>query len=77
MIADNIRALMEQRGLTQTELAARAGLTQPAISKILSNPNARLYFETGLALADALRVDPRLLTAPPAPRPARRGKSTQ
>jgi transcriptional regulator with XRE-family HTH domain len=76
MIADNIRALMAERGITQTELAAASGVTQPAISKILHNPKARLYLETGIALADALKVHPRLLTGSTR-RPSHRRKATQ
>jgi len=76
MIADTLNRLMQEQGLTQTELAKRAGLTQSGISKILSNPNARLYLETGIALADALKVHPRLLTGATR-RPHHRHKATQ
>ncbi|MCR4340008.1 MAG: helix-turn-helix domain-containing protein [Gemmatimonadaceae bacterium] len=54
-LADNLRSLRESRGLTQTELGARAGIAAASVS----------HFETGqrtpsleslVKLAEALRV---------------------
>ncbi len=55
MIGGRVRQLREERGWTQSELAARAGLTASAVSQIESakrSPNA----ETLQKLADGLEV---------------------
>ena len=55
------RLLREHRsraGLTQEELAERAGLSARAISDIERGLRARTYPETALRLADALGLDP-------------------
>lgn len=62
MIAQTLQALMAEQKINQSELARRAGLSQAAVSRALSGKRYRLYFDTGLALADALGVDPRLLS---------------
>lgn len=48
-----IRALMERRGLTQTELAARAGLSQPSISNLARPGKTKPSMRTLQRLADA------------------------
>lgn len=66
MISQTIRALMEQHGYTQTELAARAGISQSVISKVLSGNRNTLYLETAIALADVFQLkDVRDLTRGP------------
>lgn len=55
--ADKLRHLMKARALTQAELAARIGCTQPAISQMLKR-RCRPQKQTILNLADALDVNP-------------------
>lgn len=56
--ADRLRQLMDARHVTQQELAARAGCSQPAISQML-NRNCRPQKRTIFKLAEALGVEPR------------------
>ena len=53
--AHRLRELMETKRISQQELAARAGCTQPAISQML-NRNCRPQKKTILKLAEALNV---------------------
>jgi transcriptional regulator with XRE-family HTH domain len=53
--ADRIRELMETKRISQQELAARAGCSQPAISQML-NRTCRPQKKTILKLAEALNV---------------------
>ena len=55
--AQRLRELMTTEGLTQTELAKRAGVQQPAISMMLAR-TCRPQQRTVLRLADALHVQP-------------------
>lgn len=55
--SQRLAALMEAKGLTQTELARRAGLGQPAISMMLAR-NCRPQQRTVRRLAEALGVQP-------------------
>lgn len=48
--------LRKERGLSQSKLAEKAGLTPAAISKIESNHNIDPAFSTVLALSNALDV---------------------
>lgn len=62
MIADKVRELMQKHNLNQTDLADRAGLSQAEISRIVNGKRgARPHFDTIIALADALKTDPRAL----------------
>jgi transcriptional regulator with XRE-family HTH domain len=66
MIAKTLQALMTEQNINQSELARRAGLSQSAVSRIVNGSRgARLAGTTVLALADALKVDPRLLAGRP------------
>lgn len=65
--AQRLRAVMERRGLTQSELAARAGVGQPAISMMLGR-QCRPQRRTILKLAEALGVEPQELWPPVAAR---------
>lgn len=56
--ADRVRELMETKRISQQELAARAGCSQPAISQIL-NRTCRPQKKTILKLAEALNVQAR------------------
>ena len=56
--ADRVRELMETKRLSQQELAARAGCSQPAISQML-NRTCRPQKKTILKLAEALNVQAR------------------
>ncbi len=58
--ADRLRELMEVKGLTQAELAAKVGIGQPAISMMLSRA-CRPQRKTVLRFAEALGVPPEQL----------------
>ena len=58
--ARRLRQLMNDRSVTQAELAARVGCTQPAISQMLKR-QCRPQRKTILRLAEALGVDAREL----------------
>jgi len=55
--ADRLRELMEARGLTQCQLAAKIGVGQPAISNMLKR-ECRPQMRTVARLAEALGVQP-------------------
>jgi transcriptional regulator with XRE-family HTH domain len=52
--ATAVRQEMDKRGLSQTELARRAGCTQPAVSQLLSGQRKAVSLEMALSIADAL-----------------------
>jgi transcriptional regulator with XRE-family HTH domain len=54
MLAENLKMLRRQAGLTQEELADRIGETQPYISELETGAVRNPRVETLLALADAL-----------------------
>ncbi len=56
-VGEKIRRLRDARALTQQELAARAGITVAALSRIERN-NAEPRPTTRRKLAQALEVDP-------------------
>jgi transcriptional regulator with XRE-family HTH domain len=58
--ADRLRELMEAKGLTQAELAAKVGIGQPAISMML-NRACRPQRKTVLRFAEVLGVRPEQL----------------
>lgn len=58
--ADNLARLMNQKGISQKELAQRINVGQPAISNMLSR-SCRPQKRTILRLAEALSVDPKEL----------------
>jgi len=49
--------LMEERGMSQNELARRAGLDSAHINMYVKNKVRRPTIETAFALADALEVN--------------------
>lgn len=55
--AARVRELMETRGLTQAELAAKVGIGQPAVSMML-NRECRPQRKTVVRFAEALGVPP-------------------
>jgi transcriptional regulator with XRE-family HTH domain len=57
-IGDRLRYLIEVRGYTQVELAAKIGLTQAAISNIVTNSSRKPSAPTLLKLAAALQANP-------------------
>jgi transcriptional regulator with XRE-family HTH domain len=64
ILGANVRRVRQRAGLTQAELAQRAGLAQPAISLIeagQANPTVQtlqlLADALGCALADLLKTD--------------------
>lgn len=68
---DALRAARELAGLTQAQLAERAGIAQQTISHLetgrIKNPAFRLV----QALAEALKVEPARLFGPRRPRQSR------
>jgi len=67
-----LRELREARGLTQVELARRAGVRQGTVSRIERHATMKIEFTVLEQLADALDVDPALLIArAPPPRRAK------
>ena len=56
-VGDKVKRLRDKRALTQEELAAKAGLTVAALSRIERN-NAEPRPTTRRKLADALGGDP-------------------
>ncbi len=57
MFAQNLKRLRKAKGLSQSELARRAGLTHGHIS-LLESGQRRPMMDTVHALADALSCDP-------------------
>jgi transcriptional regulator with XRE-family HTH domain len=62
-----LRTAREKKGLTQEQLAAAVGLTQASISQLETRSNIRPAFDTVIAIAAALDVDPMALKFGPAP----------
>jgi transcriptional regulator with XRE-family HTH domain len=56
-IGDRLRYLIEVRGYTQVELAKKIGLTQAAISNIVTNSSRKPSAPTLLKLAAALQAN--------------------
>src|SRR5215210_1702072 len=84
---ERLRRLRETAGLTQEELASRAGLTAKAVSALERGERKRPYPHTVRSLAEALELSERertLLTeavpsrdgTPPAPEAAATSQST-
>jgi transcriptional regulator with XRE-family HTH domain len=67
--AGRLRELREGAGLTQTELAGRAGLTREGVAQ-LETGRRKPAWETVLALCQALECSCEAFTRPPAERPA-------
>jgi transcriptional regulator with XRE-family HTH domain len=63
IFARNLRRLRHAAGLSQEELAARAGLHRTYVSSI-ERANRNVSIENIFALAAALKCDPRDLLAP-------------
>lgn len=57
-IGDRLRYLIEVRGYTQVELAHKIGLTQAAISNIVTTASRKPSAPTLLKLAAALQANP-------------------
>lgn len=60
---ESVRIIRELQGLSQNQLAARAGIPQSTISAI-ENDRVRLGVERAKALARALRCHPAVLVFP-------------
>lgn len=67
VMAVNVRWARREKGLTQEELADRAGLSARYLGSIERSAVSASVTVLG-QIADALRVDPRDLIAPPARR---------
>lgn len=59
-----IKELRKQAGLSQSELAEKAGLSRAVISKLENGGADRVTVKTLLAIADALKVEPGYLFLP-------------
>lgn len=57
-IGDRVRFVMEARGMKQTEVAERIGVTQAAISNIVTDSSRKPSAPTLLKLASALQANP-------------------
>lgn len=57
-----VKQLRIAKGLSQTQLSELSGVHQRNISKIETGGSTDVMFSTGMALADALDVDPHRLT---------------
>lgn len=62
-MANMVRTLRMQKGMTQEELALRSGLSRLSIVSIESNGLARAKASTVVALAESLGVDAGFLFA--------------
>ncbi len=72
--AGRLREVREQAGLTQLELAERAGLTKDAVARLERGARSPAW-ETVVALCQALKVMPNTFLHEPAERPtAGRGR---
>ena len=56
MIGDKLRDLLKQRGMKQTELAERIGVSKTTINSIITRNNKSVDFSTMEKIADALDV---------------------
>lgn len=56
--------LRQRRGLSQTQLAARAGMSGPNISRIESSPSQNLTLETLVKLSRAMDYEPQITFRP-------------
>jgi transcriptional regulator with XRE-family HTH domain len=66
--AGRLKELRERAGLTQQQLAERAGMNRFGIAK-LEQGVTKPWWESVLALANALGVTPNDFTCPPSTRP--------
>lgn len=57
-IGDRVRFLLEKRGYTQVEIAQKCGITQAAISNIVTDSSRKPSAPTLLKLAAALQANP-------------------
>ncbi|MHB0970963.1 MAG: helix-turn-helix domain-containing protein [Thermoanaerobaculia bacterium] len=55
-LSDQIRAMRERRGWSQTDLAKRMGTSQPAVARIETSRDKYLSFPTLLSVANAFDV---------------------
>ena len=56
-ISENIKDLMRLHGITQSELAERADMKQPAISRLLNSEDANPTILTLQSIANVFGVD--------------------
>ena len=47
---------LKKSGMNQAELARRAGISRKAVSALVTGSNTMPYFDTAVAIADALDV---------------------
>ena len=63
-IGVQLARIRQQRGLSQTQLAARAGMSAPNISRIEKSPSQNLTLGTLVRLARALNYEPEITFKP-------------
>lgn len=56
-ISENIQDLLRLHGMTQSDLAARTQMKQPAISRLLTDPDANPTISTLEAIAEAFSIE--------------------
>ena len=59
-IGVQLTRIRQQRGLSQTQLAARAGMSAPNISRIEKSPSQNLTLGTLVRLARAMDYEPQI-----------------
>jgi transcriptional regulator with XRE-family HTH domain len=62
-----LRTARRQAHLTQTQLAKKARITQKQVSELETNPDLRPLFQTVVAIAQALNLEPMQLRFGPVP----------
>jgi transcriptional regulator with XRE-family HTH domain len=55
---NRLRQLRIEAGVTQRDLAARAGVSPSTLSRIDATPSASITLELAQRIANALRIDP-------------------
>jgi transcriptional regulator with XRE-family HTH domain len=58
---NRVRVLRLEAGLTQIELASRAGMPHSTLARIDANPRAGIPLDKALPIAEALHIDVREL----------------
>lgn len=62
-VTERILQVMQEQGITRTELARRLGVSKAAVSKLL-NDGSNMTLKRLLALAEALNYELRIILAP-------------
>lgn len=57
MLICNLQKILDEKGITQTELSKKANMTQCSISHLYANKKSRVGFDTILKICAALDID--------------------